>query len=57
MSDGLEVFIARLGGGDVAAVCDAFRDFKSAQADARWGVDNPYMPVADRVRLAAETRE
>lgn len=49
----LSEYSARLGSGDVDVVRRALDDFQSARADTRWGVDNPYRPLDDEVRLAA----
>ncbi|MEU9125420.1 hypothetical protein AB0C96_37290 [Streptomyces sp. NPDC048506] len=46
-------FGARLGSEDVDVVRGALDDYQSAQANTRWGVDNPYWPLADEVRFAA----
>lgn len=57
MSDGeksrLGEFSARLESDDIDVVRGALDDYQSAQADTRWGVDNPYWPVANEVRFAA----
>ncbi len=57
MSDGersrLGEFSARLESDDVDVVREALDDYQSAQADTRWGVDNPYWPLAGEVRFAA----
>lgn len=57
MSDGekswLGEFSARLESDDIDVVRGALDDYQSAQADTRWGVDNPYWPLADEVRFAA----
>jgi hypothetical protein len=49
----LSEYRARLGSGDVDVVRRALDDSQSAQANTRWGVDNPYWPLDDAVRLAA----
>ncbi|GGW65235.1 hypothetical protein [Streptomyces xantholiticus] len=46
-------FSARLKSDDIDVVCGALDDYQSAQADTRWGVDNPYWPLANEVRFAA----
>ena len=46
-------FGARLESDDIDVVRGALDDFQSAQADTRWGVDNPYWPLASKVRSAA----
>ncbi|MFD5897905.1 hypothetical protein [Streptomyces sp. NPDC060366] len=46
-------FSARLASDDIDIVREALDDYRSAQADTRWGVDNPYLPLADEVRFAA----
>lgn len=46
-------FSARLASDDVDVVRGALDDYQSAQADTRWGVDNPYWPLANEVRFAA----
>ncbi|HET6705690.1 hypothetical protein [Amycolatopsis sp.] len=46
-------FGARLDSDDVDVVRGALDDYQSAQADTRWGVDNPYWSLADEVRFAA----
>ncbi|MFF1916292.1 hypothetical protein ACFVYE_32855 [Streptomyces sp. NPDC058239] len=57
MNDGeqsrLGEFSARLGSDDIDVVRGALDDYQSAQADTRWGVDNPYWPLANEVRFAA----
>jgi hypothetical protein len=46
-------FGARLASDDVDVIRGALDDYQSAQADTRWGVDNPYSPLATEVRFAA----
>ncbi|TDC62168.1 hypothetical protein [Streptomyces hainanensis] len=46
-------FSARLASDDIDVVLDALDDYQSAQADTRWGVDNPYWPLDNEVRFAA----
>ncbi|MFI6739100.1 HEAT repeat domain-containing protein [Nonomuraea sp. NPDC050451] len=46
-------FSARLESDDADVVRGALDDYQSAQADTRWGVDNPYWPLANEVRFAA----
>ncbi|AQW48370.1 HEAT repeat domain-containing protein [Streptomyces violaceusniger] len=46
-------FSARLESDDIDVVRKALDDYQSAQADTRWGVDNPYWPLANEVRFAA----
>ncbi len=46
-------FSARLDSGDIDMVREALDEYQSAQATTRWGVDNPYTSLADRVRVAA----
>ncbi|WP_331772203.1 hypothetical protein OG948_52615 (plasmid) [Embleya sp. NBC_00888] len=46
-------FSARLESGDIDVVRRTLDDYQSAQADTRWGVDNPYWPLANEVRFAA----
>ncbi|KAB2349501.1 hypothetical protein [Actinomadura rudentiformis] len=46
-------FSARLESDDIDVVREALDDYQSAQADTRWGVDNPYWPVANEVLFAA----
>ncbi|MGC7103020.1 HEAT repeat domain-containing protein [Amycolatopsis lurida] len=46
-------FSTRLGSDDIDVVRMALDDYQSAQADTRWGVDNPYSPLANEVRFAA----
>ncbi|WP_406163126.1 hypothetical protein OG298_41705 [Streptomyces sp. NBC_01005] len=46
-------FSARLESDDIDVVCGALDDYQSAQATTRWGVDNPYWPLANEVRFAA----
>ncbi|AXK31352.1 hypothetical protein DVA86_00520 [Streptomyces armeniacus] len=50
---GLGEFSARLGSDDIDVVREALDDYQSAQATTRWGVDNPYCPVAGEVLFAA----
>ncbi|MFE7112997.1 hypothetical protein ACFU98_41450 [Streptomyces sp. NPDC057575] len=50
---GLGEFSARLESDDIDVVCGALDDYQSAQATTRWGVDNPYWPLANEVRFAA----
>ncbi|MFG2630323.1 HEAT repeat domain-containing protein [Streptomyces sp. NPDC048473] len=50
---GLGEFSARLESDDIDVVRGALDDYQSAQATTRWGVDNPYWPLADEVRFAA----
>ncbi|MEU9115997.1 hypothetical protein AB0D04_30580 [Streptomyces sp. NPDC048483] len=49
----LDEFSARLESDDIDVVREALDDYQSAQADTRWGVDNPYWPLANEVRFAA----
>ncbi|WP_255951359.1 hypothetical protein [Streptomyces odontomachi] len=46
-------FSARLESEDPDVVSGALDDYQSAQADTRWGVDNPYWPLDNEVRFAA----
>lgn len=46
-------FSARLESDDIDLVREALDEYQSAQADTRFGVDNPYWPLADEVRFAA----
>lgn len=46
-------FGARLASEDVDVVFEALDDYQSAQANTRWGVDNPYWPLDDAVLAAA----
>ncbi|MCP2341607.1 hypothetical protein [Actinomadura rupiterrae] len=46
-------FSARLHSGDMDVVTDALRDYQQAQADTRWGVDNPYRPLDNEVLFVA----
>jgi len=46
-------FSLRLHGGDLDVVCDALSDYQQAQADTRWGVDNPYWPLNNEVLFVA----
>ncbi|WP_436772471.1 HEAT repeat domain-containing protein [Yinghuangia sp. YIM S09857] len=46
-------FGTQLASDDVDVVRLALDDFLQAQADTRWGVDNPYRPIAGDVRFAA----
>ncbi|MDA3645452.1 hypothetical protein LZ318_18870 [Saccharopolyspora indica] len=46
-------FSARLKSDDIDVVCRALDDYQSAEADTRWGVDNPYRPLDDDVLFAA----
>ncbi len=46
-------FSTQLKSADIDVVRKALDDYQSAQADTRWGVDNPYWPLADEVRFAA----
>ncbi|MFI0443828.1 HEAT repeat domain-containing protein [Actinomadura sp. 6N118] len=46
-------FSARLGSDDIDIVREALDDYQSAQADTRWGVDNPYWPLSNEVLFAA----
>jgi len=50
---GIEEFRARLAGEDIALVRECLDEYQTAQATTRWGVDNPYEPLADEVRRAA----
>ncbi|HEY1094032.1 MAG TPA: hypothetical protein VGE61_04980 [Glycomyces sp.] len=50
---GLEEFRARLASEDIALVRECLDEYQTAQATTRWGVDNPYEPLADEVRRAA----
>ncbi|MEV4116892.1 hypothetical protein [Nonomuraea sp. NPDC049695] len=58
MSDGDEAsflgeFSQRLHSGDLGVVCDALSDYQQAQANTRWGVDNPYWPLNNEVLFVA----
>lgn len=46
-------YSVRLDSDDLDVVCGALADYQRAQADARWGLDNPYTPLDDEVRFAA----
>ena len=46
-------FSARLESDDVDVVRGALDDYQSAQANTRWGVDNPYWPLDNEVLFAA----
>ncbi|WP_331767652.1 hypothetical protein [Embleya sp. NBC_00896] len=46
-------FSARLESDDIDVVRGALDDYQSAQADTRWGVDNPYWPLDNEVLFAA----
>ncbi|GAA2269270.1 hypothetical protein GCM10010402_26530 [Actinomadura luteofluorescens] len=46
-------FSQRLRSGDLGVVCDALSDYQQAQADTRWGVDNPYWPLNNEVLFVA----
>jgi len=46
-------FGARLESEDIDVVREALEDYQSAQADTRWGVDNPYRPLDGAVLAAA----
>ncbi|GAB3958512.1 hypothetical protein GCM10029978_003590 [Actinoallomurus acanthiterrae] len=46
-------FSQRLHSGDLGVVCDALSDYQQAQADTRWGVDNPYWPLNNEVLFVA----
>lgn len=46
-------FSSRLESDDIEVVRGALDDYRQAQADTRWGVDNPYWPLANEVRFAA----
>ncbi|MBO2465415.1 hypothetical protein [Actinomadura violacea] len=46
-------FGQRLHSGDLGVVCDALSDYQQAQADTRWGVDNPYRPLDNEVLFVA----
>jgi hypothetical protein len=46
-------FGQRLHSGDLGVVCDALSDYQRAQADTRWGVDNPYRPLNNEVLFVA----
>ena len=46
-------FGQRLHSGDLGVVCDALSDYQQAQADTRWGVDNPYRPLNNEVLFVA----
>ncbi|WP_405678308.1 hypothetical protein OG292_28985 [Streptomyces sp. NBC_01511] len=46
-------FSARLESDDMDVVREALDDYQQAQADTRWGVDNPYWPLDNEVRFAA----
>ncbi|GCE02228.1 hypothetical protein [Embleya hyalina] len=52
-SSRLDEFGVRLESDDVDVVRRALDDYQQAQADTRWGVDNPYRPLDDEVRSAA----
>jgi hypothetical protein len=49
----LSEYRARLDSDDIDVVCGALNDYQRAQADSRWGMDNPYWPLDNEVRLAA----
>lgn len=58
MSDGDETsflgeFSQRLHNGDLSVVCDALSNYQQAQANTRWGVDNPYWPLNNEVLFVA----
>jgi len=46
-------FSARLESDDIEVVRRGLDDYRQAQADTRWGVDNPYRPLDNEVRFAA----
>ncbi|MFC5835389.1 hypothetical protein [Nonomuraea insulae] len=46
-------FSARLESDEIDVVREALDEYQQAQADTRWGVDNPYWPLANEVRFAA----
>lgn len=46
-------FSERLHSGDLAVVCDALSDYQQAQANTRWGADNPYWPLNNEVLFVA----
>ncbi|QKG19195.1 hypothetical protein [Actinomadura verrucosospora] len=46
-------FSQRLHSDDLDVVCDALSDYQQAQADTRWGVDNPYWPLSNEVLFVA----
>ncbi|MFV2175703.1 hypothetical protein ACFHW2_35060 [Actinomadura sp. LOL_016] len=52
-TSGLGEFGARLASDDPDVVREALDDYQSAQADTRWGVDNPYSPLDGEVLFAA----
>ncbi|MFC4910363.1 hypothetical protein [Actinomadura gamaensis] len=47
------MFARRLHSDDIDVVCDALSDYQQAQADTRWGVDNPYRPLDGEVLFVA----
>ncbi|WP_432039534.1 hypothetical protein [Streptomyces cucumeris] len=49
----LREFGARLESDDIDVVRGALDDFQQAQADTRWGGDNPYRSLADEIRSTA----
>lgn len=49
----LSEFRTRLASDDIAVVRECLDDYQTAQANTRWGVENPYEPLADDVRRAA----
>lgn len=46
-------FSERLQSDDISVVCDALSEYQQAQANTRWGVDNPYWPLDNEVLFAA----
>jgi hypothetical protein len=49
----LDGFRARLESDDLGVVRECLDDYQTAQANTRWGVENPYEPLADEVHGAA----